>query len=117
MQTAFLDGSHIYGSTEAASEQVRDRQSGKGLLRVQRRSANPREDLMPQSTAERPSDCLDFTPTTKCFVAGDDRVNQNPVLMSMHTIFVREHNRIATMLHSLNPTWSDELLFQVSTIE
>lgn len=112
MQTAFLDGSHIYGSTEAASEQVRDRQSGKGLLRVQRRSANPREDLMPQSTAERPSDCLDFTPTTKCFVAGDDRVNQNPVLMSMHTIFVREHNRIATMLHSLNPTWSDELLFQ-----
>lgn len=91
MQTAFLDGSHIYGANEELNRKLRTGTSG--LLRLQERSANRNEDLLPASVQERPSDCLDFTPTTKCFVAGDDRVNQNPGLMSMHTIFAREHNR------------------------
>jgi peroxidase len=43
---------------------------------------------------------------------GDDRVNQNPALMSMQTLLVREHNRIAKILASLNPMWQDETVFQ-----
>ncbi len=50
MATAFLDASHIYGASDAAAEQVRDRPSARGLLRVQRRNAaNPNEDLLPPS--------------------------------------------------------------------
>lgn len=111
MQTAFLDASHIYGAS--FSDNAKLRQNIGGLMRVQTRNPqNPNEDLLPASTQTRPSDCLDFRPTTKCFVAGDDRINQNPGLMSMQTLFVREHNRIARIIGGMNPTWQDELVFQ-----
>lgn len=50
----------------------------------------------------------DFVP---CFKAGDHRANENLGLLSMHTIWVREHNRIADELRSLNPHWSGDRLY------
>ena len=45
-------------------------------------------------------------------MAGEWRTSENLALMSIHTLFLREHNRIAATLASLNPTWSDETLYQ-----
>ena len=30
----------------------------------------------------------------------------------LHTLFMREHNRVATRLASLNPRWSDDTVYQ-----
>lgn len=47
-----------------------------------------------------------------CYLAGDDRVNQNTQLTVIQIILLREHNRIAGQLSLLNPHWNDETIFQ-----
>ena len=49
---------------------------------------------------------------TRLFVGGDVRANENSVLVSMHTVFVREHNRIAEELKNAHGDWTDEQIYQ-----
>jgi hypothetical protein len=51
--------------------------------------------------------------TAKTFVAGDVRAAENPVLTSIHTIFIREHNRICDRLKALGMS-NDELMYQTA---
>ena len=44
--------------------------------------------------------------------AGDIRANVHPPMLALHTLFVREHNRIAAELYAEHPMWSDERIFQ-----
>ncbi|XP_033217357.1 peroxidase-like isoform X2 [Belonocnema kinseyi] len=99
----FLDGSTVYGSTMEKSRELRTFEGGQ--LRVEVR--NNREYL-PTANTEPASLCL----SSRCYTAGDDRVNAGVQLAVMHTIWHREHNRIAKELARLNPSWYDELLYQ-----
>lgn len=54
------------------------------------------------------------TSDTRFFVAGDHRANEHPVLTSLHTLFVREHNRLAQELIETFPEWNDDQLYNTS---
>ena len=52
--------------------------------------------------------------TGGCSLVGDDRGDENIALHSMHTVWVREHNRIAKQIKRFRPNWSGERIFQTA---
>lgn len=106
--TSYIDGSMIYGSNREQERAVRSFRNGQ--LRVGRVIGNTRQRLLP---VIRPQDEFIACPGREdCFLCGDIRCNEQISLTVMHTIWLREHNRIARRLTSLNPHWSDERTFQ-----
>lgn len=43
---------------------------------------------------------------------GDSRANEHLGMIALHTLFLREHNRLVAELHLLNPHWSPDILYQ-----
>ncbi|KAJ3127787.1 hypothetical protein HK098_005786 [Nowakowskiella sp. JEL0407] len=102
--TTYIDGSQIYGSDESKSNELRSHFGG--------RLITSNNDLLPEIAAN--SGDMKTSPNSGKFVfnAGDVRANENPGLQSLHTIFVREHNRLAGEYAKAHPSWDDEELFQ-----
>ncbi|CAH1785406.1 unnamed protein product, partial [Owenia fusiformis] len=69
--------------------------------------------LLPQDHDDE-SCATDDANKRPCFAAGDIRVNEQPGLASIHTIWLREHNRIVTSLRAMHSAWPDEIIFQES---
>lgn len=101
--TAFIDGSQIYGQSDDEMNILR---ASNGSLKTDSTSRLLLIDNKP------PRRCGNIQAGVGCFKAGDNRVNENPVLTSIHTLFMREHNRIALELRNRNPTWTNEVVFQ-----
>ncbi|XP_026075237.1 myeloperoxidase-like [Carassius auratus] len=117
--TAFLDGGQVYGSEDGLAKELRDLTNDGGLLRVNDQFLDNGREHLPFTNVEskmcatRQKTLNDTTLTeVPCFIAGDVRVVENIALTSIHTLFLREHNRLARALHVLNPTWSSETLYQ-----
>ena len=47
-----------------------------------------------------------------CFIAGDSRSNEQMSLAAFHSLFLREHNRIARDLKRINNHWTGEIVYQ-----
>jgi peroxidase len=45
------------------------------------------------------------------FLSGDVRNTEHSVLASFHTLFMREHNRLCSVLDTLRPSWTEEQKF------
>ncbi|XP_052782156.1 uncharacterized protein LOC128218518 [Mya arenaria] len=97
--TAYVDGSNIYGSEQTAAKELRKHDEHlRGFLAT---SVGPIHSELPFSTVagEGEASCNNGgNDSFPCHLAGDFRVNEQPSLASMHTLWVREHNRVAQEL-------------------
>lgn len=89
--TAFIDQSNLYGNEQSVSESLKSGAGGQMIT--------DSDNVLPQ------------TADGKWFL-GDSRLNQTPQLAAIHSIMLREHNRIAKILQGINPHWSDKRLFE-----
>jgi len=88
--TSYIDGSNIYGSDNKTAKELRSLK-GDGKLRME-------NGLLPKYDG--------------FFLAGDERANEHFGLTAMHTLWVREHNRIADALACKHPRWKDKKIYQ-----
>lgn len=56
--------------------------------------------------------CLQNLTKYLYFLSGDGRASEQPGLTAIHTIFLREHNRIVEGLRGVNPHWDADQLFE-----
>ncbi|MCA9192376.1 MAG: hypothetical protein KDB03_11460 [Planctomycetales bacterium] len=109
--TAWIDGSMIYGSDAETANALRTFEGGH--LKIDENGMLPlnNEENFPDGTLSLANDAHRVT-DGELFAAGDVRANENVELTSLHTLFVREHNRWADQLSRLNPNLNDEQLYQ-----
>lgn len=90
--TAFIDASNVYGSNAGLARSLRMFEGG--------RLKSSEGNLLPLENG--------------FFVAGDVRANENVVLTSLHTLFMREHNRLAARIANKFPEADDEEIYQLA---
>ncbi|MEN7547025.1 peroxidase family protein [Rapidithrix thailandica] len=106
--SAFLDATNVYGNSYHRANALRSFEDGK--LKISKIDG---EDFLPlQQDAPLINDFPSSLNGQPHFSAGDIRANEHSVLTFMHTLFLREHNRICDQLKKQHKDWNDEALFQ-----
>ncbi|XP_037518159.1 chorion peroxidase-like [Rhipicephalus sanguineus] len=108
-RTSFIDASHIYGTNKDITNSLRA--FVRGLLKYREVNGSV---ILPPSLDPENDRCSRPSEGKICFRTGDFRGNQNPGLMTLHSLFLKDHNRIANTLAKINPHWNDESVFQVT---
>ncbi|KAG7174813.1 Chorion peroxidase-like 9 [Homarus americanus] len=88
--TSFIDASNVYGSNEDESKELQT--FNNGLLKVN----SVGHSLLPPN----PTECQNSVGQEYCFKA------------VVHTIWMRQHNKLAQELKKINPGWNDEIIYQ-----
>ncbi|MGB1250715.1 MAG: peroxidase family protein [Candidatus Promineifilaceae bacterium] len=105
--THWIDASMVYGSTQARSNWKRiDLGGGQFSAELETGPHN----LLPKE--DDTSQCIGPLNNVGCFAAGDVRSNEQIGLTAMHTLLMREHNRLVALLRAANPAMSEDDLFE-----
>jgi len=113
--TSWIDASQVYGSDEERASWLRTHKRGK--LKVSTGNLLPYNttdgELNSSIDPNAPEMDDPFHSGRPHFVAGDVRANEQPGLTTLHTLFVREHNRVCEELRR-NGIRGDERLYQMA---
>ena len=71
-------------------------------------------NLLPFNTAGLENENPTGLPANELFLAGDVRSNNNVLLSSLHTIFMREHNRLVDVINIQQPSLTEEQQYQLA---
>lgn len=109
--TSFIDASQVYGYSLELAKDLRDLNDDFGRLR-EGPTFPGHKPLLPYSSGQM--DCRRnlSESTLNCFLAGDIRANEQVGLVAMHTLWMREHNRLARELKRINPQWDSDTLYE-----
>jgi len=112
--SAYIDASNVYGSSVERANALRAF-DGTGRLKT---SVADVGELLPYNVIGLPNDALPNMRVSELYVAGDVRVNEHAVLTCMHTLFVREHNRLCLDIVTCHPEMigCDEAIFQQARV-
>lgn len=102
--TGWLDASMVYGSDAERAAALRTFEGG--------RLATSDGDRLPFNTQGLANENPVRRPAESLHLAGDVRANENVALLSLHTVFLREHNRLVGEFAKADPTLDDEQLYQ-----
>lgn len=112
--TSYFDLSQVYGSSQEVADALRTFSGG--LLKTSPGNMLPYDNTtyftQAQIAALNMENDSQAVPESDLFAAGDVRANENVELTALQTLFVRNHNMIATELAKDHPTWTDEQLYQ-----
>jgi hypothetical protein len=100
--TAWIDASNVYGVDAERAAALREN-DGSGRLKTSTGG------LLPFNTAGLPNA---GGSGANLFLAGDVRANEQVGLTVMHTLFVREHNRLAEQIAANNPGLSGDQVYE-----
>ena len=116
--TSYLDLSQVYGSDQATDDALRTFVGGRmktspgGLPPLDNTTYfTPAQLAVINASVGGMADAGSL-PESDMFVTGDSRGNETIELTVLQTLFLDNHNRIATELHREHPHWDDEELFQ-----
>ncbi len=118
LNTSWLDASMVYGCDSVRAKWMRTFSNGK--LKTSAGNFLPWNTVTGEFSAaidpNAPDMANDAGKTLKTFVAGDIRAAEHPGITGLHTIFVREHNRICDRLVKQGLR-DDELIYQMARKE
>lgn len=136
-----IDLCQLYGRTPSQTRQLRllsDQSGQRGLLKseMHSRDGNLVEEYAPSLFAadgkvkpefdklDLPKGLTNFEKNVPArvykkrlasiFAFGGDRANAVPQVAMLNTLFLREHNRLASLIEIANPDWDDDRVFETA---
>lgn len=118
LNTSWLDASMVYGSDSVRAKWLRTFSRGK--MKTSAGNYLPWNTTTGEFSApidpNAPDMANDVGKTIKTFAAGDVRAAEHPGITGLHTLFVREHNRICDRLVAQGFK-NDEIIYQMARKE